>query len=302
MNAFNIPQKLIDTAFGGTSYTPEARGQRAVDAYAAELAQDLERLRQHAEIGGTLDLLESESARYRAGYGKHLAAWLASESRCVSSMIAGPANFPARRMEKRNAIARKRAIEFTAYRGRALKAAARNLRPDLRPIMSGDADAVQRLQAEIDAAEAAHARMKEANLAIRKHAKAGAEAQVAALVDLGFAADQAAQLLRPDFCGRIGFADYALTNSNARIRNMRQRLEALREAKAAPVVERESAAGVRLEDDPPANRVRLIFPDKPDAETRARLKGGGFRWAPSAGAWQGYRNPRTLALAQQIAA
>lgn len=39
-----------------------------------------------------------------------------------------------------------------------------------------------------------------------------------------------------------------------------------------------------------ANRLRIYYPDKPDAETRTRLKRAGFRWAPSVGAWQNYLN------------
>ena len=34
------------------------------------------------------------------------------------------------------------------------------------------------------------------------------------------------------------------------------------------------------------NRVRIIFDAKPPVEMRTALKGAGFRWAPSVGAWQ----------------
>jgi len=33
-------------------------------------------------------------------------------------------------------------------------------------------------------------------------------------------------------------------------------------------------------------RIRLIFPDKPDEETRNALKANGFRWSPKNSAWQ----------------
>lgn len=62
--------------------------------------------------------------------------------------------------------------------------------------------------------------MRAANTAIRKHRAAGSDAQVAALVSLGFAEPIAKELLQPDFAGRIGFADYQLQNNNANIRRI----------------------------------------------------------------------------------
>jgi hypothetical protein len=204
-------------------------------------------------------------------------------------------------MQKRADVAHRRLSELEAWRDEAMKAAARNLRPDLRPIMAGDADACERLAAELANAEAQQERMKAANATIRAHLKAGPEAMRAALLALGFSDRMAAELMRADPCHGLGFASYKLTNNSANIRRMRQRLEQLQAAKAAPVVQREGANGITLEDDPPANRVRLIFPGKPAEAVRARLKGGGFRWAPSAGAWQAYRNTRTLELARAMA-
>lgn len=157
-------------------------------------------------------------------------------------------------------------------------------------ISSDDPDAVAKLRAELAEVEAKQQAMKRANLAIRRLAKQGQAAQLAALVEQGYSEAIGLQLLKPDFCGRIGYPDYAISNNGANARRIKGRIEQL-ERRAAQVaanpepIERE-VAGVRMVEDPEANRLRLIFQGKPDAEIRATLKSNGFRWAPSEGAWQ----------------
>lgn len=298
--AADIPATIAAAAFQGTSFSPERRAESARNEYAQTIAADLETLRQHATKGGTLDMLDDEFDRYRAGLRRRYTAWLSSESRCVSTMIAGPSNFPARRMNKRADIAHRRMGDYVEHREAALKAAIRNLRPDLRPIMSGDANAVERLTAEIAQAEAVQERMKQANAAIRRAKKVGPPAQVAALVALGYSEDSAVRLLKPDFCGRIGFASYELTNNGANIRRMQERLEKISAAKARPDTEAQGEHAL-IELCPSENRIRLTFAGKPDSSVRDTLKGAGFRWTPSLGVWQSYVNHRAMEVARQVA-
>jgi len=74
------------------------------------------------------------------------------------------------------------------------------------------------------------------------------------------------------------------------MRRIKQRI-ALLERTAAETEEGEQARsknGVvyRIED----NRVQLVFAGKPEQLIRERLKSTGFRWSPSAGAWQRHLN------------
>lgn len=296
----DIPVSLATAAHSGTSFVPEKRAEQMRSEYSATLSADYETFKAHAVKGGTLELLEEEFSRYRAGYRAHYTAWLSSKSRCLSPMITGPSNFPTRRNEKRNEVERNRVERLIEFRERAHAAVVRTLRPDLRPIMSGDADATERLEEKIAKAEELQARMKAANAAIRKHKKAGEGAQVAALVALGFPEARARDLLKPDFCGRIGFADYETTNNNANIRRMKERLAKVSrdQAKEDTAIEGENA---RLEDCPAENRVRLFFPGKPAEEVRSKLKKSGFRWSPTIGAWQAYRNHWSMQTAREVA-
>lgn len=297
----NIPLQVFVNAHAGTSFSPERRGEQALAGYSSELAAYLAKMAENAAKGGTADLLAEQQERFAAGYSSRVRALMCSRSRIMSTMITGGSNFPVRRMNKRNDIADRRMEELSEFCRKAMKSALRVLRPDLRPIMSGDADAIDRLEAELAKAQRAQDRMKQANAVIRKFKKAGPSEQIPNLMILGFSEAIAVELLKPDFCGRIGFADYQLQNNGASIRRVQARIEQLQAAKAAPVVEVEGENGIRLEDDPPANRVRLFFPGKPDAAVRDQLKAGGWRWAPSLGAWQAYRNWRTLELAKKLA-
>lgn len=149
-------------------------------------------------------------------------------------------------------------------------------------ISSEDPEAVTKIQAEIAGLEANQARMTAVNAAIRKHKKAGAEAQVAAIVALGLAESTARQLLTPDFCGRIGFPDYALKNNGANIRRLKARLPYVQAVQAIEEkVEQRGAVEYREAEC----RIWLVFPGKPSAEVRAQLRRHAFKWSPSRGAW-----------------
>ncbi len=150
----DIPLDLAVRAFSNTSHYPEKLGERARNDYANGMAADYEHMRKEAETGGTVDMLETEFKRYRAGSVSRYRAWLESNSRCASSFIVGPANFPTRRAEKLNEIASRRIQEISDFKKRGMDAALRNLRSDLRPIMRGDADALERLEAELAKLEA----------------------------------------------------------------------------------------------------------------------------------------------------
>lgn len=152
-------------------------------------------------------------------------------------------------------------------------------------ISSMDPNAVDKIKAKLAKHEAIQVRMREANAAIRKHAKAGPEAQVAALVKLGFDERAAKGLLEPDFCKRIGFADYQLSNNNAEIRRLKKRILEVAEIQtlnAAEPTAKKYGEIEYLEDD---GRVQLIFPGKPADQVRADLKSHGFKWSPTRGAW-----------------
>ncbi len=296
----DIPAELAMRAHSGTSFVPERRGTQEQESYANTLASDYLRLESLATTDEKRATLAAEFPRYRSGYRARCIAHLEAKSRCMSSMITGPSNFPTARNAKRNASADNRTQDLIDYRERALAAIRKALTPELAPIMAGDSDATERLAEKIAKAEEFQARAKQINATIRKLAKAGPEAQVAALVALGLSEATARGALKPDAMGYIGIPSYELRNNSANLLRMKARLASVSAAKVTPSTE-VACEHAKLEDSAADNRVRLYFPGKPSAEVRTRLKGAGFRWAPSLGCWQAYRNDRSLLVARKVA-
>lgn len=79
-------------------------------------------------------------------------------------------------------------------------------------IKSSDENAIEKLQEKVDELRETQEQMKEANKAIRlKDTEKGNEL----LRNMGYTDEQITDLRTPDFCGRLGFPNYALTNNNA---------------------------------------------------------------------------------------
>jgi len=148
-----------------------------------------------------------------------------------------------------------------------------------RAVSSDDPDAVAKLRQKVADLEAGCERTKRANAMIKKGATA---ADLGAM--LGWPEDKAARLLEKDFAGRIGFPSYQLSNDRAEIRRLSERIAQLETRATTPAREPIEHNGIRIEEAD--NRVRVIFPDKPEEAVRSKLKSRGFRWSPTAGAWQ----------------
>jgi hypothetical protein len=120
--------------------------------------------------------------------------------------------------------------------------------------------------------------MREVNKLVRKKDRDG-------LVAMGLNEAKINGLFTPDCCGRLGYADYALTNNNSKIRATKERLQLIEKRFSVESSEIE-IGGVTISDNREANRLQIIFPGKPSDDCREELKRSGFRWSPREGAWQ----------------
>ena len=95
-------------------------------------------------------------------------------------------------------------------------------------------------------------------------------------------------------------APYQLSNNSANIRRIEQRIEVLKRNATRETKSEDYQGVVTLVENAEANRVQLVFPGKPSAEVRAKLKSNGFRWSPSEGAWQRQLNNSAVYWAREL--
>lgn len=264
-----------------------AEYRRMVDA-ATELA---ERQKQrvdpmyHEKIDRLLEI-------YCRKLAENMNASYSIEARCPSILISGGGNFPVRKKEKQNA-ARDRNLEEWNY--------IQGLLDKIRSVGTGgissdDPQAVEKLEAKLATLEKHQEMMKAANAAIRMKDPAKGDAKLA---ELGYTPEDIAELRAPDFCGRIGYPAYELQNNNANIRRIRGRIAELKK-RTESTPEGWEFDGGRVVVNTAENRLQIIFDGKPNADVRTELKGEGFRWAPSQGAWQRQLTDNAMRAARRL--
>lgn len=230
-----------------------------------------------------------EIERLYERYEAKAAAYINESNRigamCPSVLVTGAGNFPTRKKRKQldayDAFYKKD-WGFDKILGKLnLIGTARE------PVKSNDPDAIGKLEAKLKKLEELQTEMKAANKALRMKDTEKGDANLKAM---GYSDVRIRELREGDFCGRIGFPPYALSNNNAEIRRVKKRIEDLKAAKEGePAEEREvtiCGEPCTVVENTDNMRLQVMFDGKPDAECRTRLKANGFRWAPSQGAWQ----------------
>lgn len=291
----DVPLKLAVAAHSGTSHSPDERGAQEQRRFRAALQNAWEAGTKAAgtdaqALARVTEVFKDVAEGYRARVLRELEA----RGRVISPMITGPARFPVERNRKRLETERKRSEEAREYLQRGSN---RMLRAAADPTDTSPEAEVERIQLNLSEREESQAGMKAANAALRR-------GDDAALEDLGFSAAEIAALKKPDAVGRIGFPDYKLTNNNAEIHRLRDRLAAAeaRQTAAAAGPKETVRAGVRVVEDAQDDRLRLFFDDKPDEAMRQELKSSAFKWSPKAGAWQRQLTDNARRAARQFLA
>lgn len=107
------------------------------------------------------------------------------------------------------------------------------------------------------------------------------------------------EIFTPNYLGDIGYEPWRLSNNNANIQRMRQRVVELQRKETTQTSEIDFDGGT-ITDNAEDDRIQIDFDAKPDSETRAALRGEGWRWAPSVALWQRQRTPQAIESARRI--
>ena len=166
---------------------------------------------------------------------------------------------------------------------------------DNRVISSDDPNAIQKLQDKLEMCEKSQKYMKEVNAYYRKNGTCE-----------GFPGMEAARAARLDESVRQAyswdkqpFPSYALTNNSAEIRRLKQRIEKLTVNQEVGFVGWTFDGGEVVANSE-ENRLQILFDEKPDEQKRSALKGNGFKWSPSLGAWQRQLNDNAIYAASRM--
>jgi hypothetical protein len=275
----------------------DARASREIEGAADLIEQTVERV-EKALAKEKLEAFAEDNEPLVAKLIQMWAAYQHAGSRTASWAVTGPSNFPVRRMQKRMDTEHRRWQELDEAcklaPERAVKRARQAQKLALGP--SGVVDAeLQDLKRRLEVREHAQAQMKAFNQIMRREKLSRFEdgaAMAALITERGFPMTEAvcSRLLVPPYeHGPIGFAGYQLSNNNAEIKRLQQRIEEV-ERKAERVEEGEAAErvvnGVRVVEDALDDRLRLLFDGKPAPAVISLLKSRGFRWSPRNSAWQ----------------
>lgn len=279
----------------------EGSATASYNAQCAEAAAILEKVKAKCATDEQRERAEYLYSRYCSVLAEAINRDNEIGTRCPSVLVCGASNFPIRKKEKQIAAWDKNMENFRKadHYLDMLK------RAHTLAVKSDDPEVLDFLRAKLAGLEEAHALMVSANAYYRKNKTLeGFE---------GIPADTMAWITRPGVYlpgGRNGdgsplafygkpFPTYELTNSNANIKRVKQRIETLEAVKASKPIEEEHD-GYTYRENAEAMRVQFHFDGKPDDEIRALLKRNGFRWAPSQGVWQRQLNDNGKYAAHRV--
>lgn len=248
-----------------------------------------------------LERFETRAAQTRAASG---AAWQKSLDLVKDIPFGQPilvdhysANSHRRTLDRSRKLADKAvALSDKAERQEERAAGAR----DNKAISGDDPEAVQKIKAKLEALTKAQEHDKSANAHYRKHETMkgfpGLPDADADRID----AELAQQDASPYSSGKHSpVPSWVLSNRNAEITRLKKRLAQLQAVDNMDHTEIDFDGG-QIVTNEDINRVQILFDEKPDEETRHKLKSYGFRWSPREGAWQAQRTPRNLRYACHV--
>jgi len=258
-------------AYRNVSFSPDKRAVYVITTYSKMLEEDIAELEKAGGLGN-----------YVQKFTDKFLTWMSAKSRCASSMITGPANFPVRKMEKAWNSEHNRMNDFFHWREKYFKAVHRV------PTKSPEEELIL-AEAKLEKLRNMQLKYRQWNIDIRK-SKITAENEVGKLIEylLKQGYEQEVVTVMMDLIdhrgGKWKIPSYVLTNNNAKIKSTETKVKAMlmriERKKTWEDIQFEGGY-LTLEDD----RFKIFHDEKPDLEVRKEIKRNGFRWSPHWGCW-----------------
>ena len=227
---------------------------------------------------------------YKDKYAKKLAFAInksnSIEARMPSIMISGAGNFNFRKKEKQNQARDSFWQEYgdlfseDNYYFNKIRTIITN-----KVIYSDDALAIEKLEAKIDSLTEYQNKMKNVNAYYKKHKTLDgcellSEKEIRELKE---------KLIMFHYYSQP-YPSFELTNNNQNLHRLKDRLDNLKKLKERANAENENkyikVDGLEVIEDATDMRIRIVFDEIPNEETRTLLKSYGFKWSPKNSAWQ----------------
>jgi len=257
-------------AYRGISFTPEDRGAKDLELYEDMLNNDL------LEIAAASEEVKEQ---YISRFKKFLSAYVGATSRIVSPMIAGPSNFPVRRMEKYRNWEQSASERFSNFRTKAKAGISKRIKRETEGAKTYMSE-IERYTSEIEGMKANHEKMKEGNKRIKLALKNGTDITEYLTKEFGI------QPHMIEWTLKFGFG---LTNNNANMKRGEQRIKELKAKEQQRMEEPEKSytfEGGEIVFNYEADRIQVKHDSRPSPDKIQELKKSGFKWSPSNQVWQ----------------
>jgi len=264
-------------AYYWTSFSPDKRAESECQFF--------------DQINAEFDALGVDEAG-KAKFERLFLLSLSAKSRCASSMITGPAKFNVEKSRRANERERRVSDELLAYVERIRKAIDKQNNPEKYAsdaIRSDDENAIDKLKQKLANLEKAQEQMKACNKIVQDKK----DNKIERLAEILGTKEKAEELLKPDFCGRLGFTSHTLTNNNAAIKAAELRIKQL-ESQAQQETKELTIAGVKVVQNAEEMRLQFFFDGKPAREVIDLMKKHGFKWSPTNSCWQRLWNDNAI--------
>ena len=263
-------EEQAKTAWNGVSFSPEKRGESFIKEAKRNLSELKEELGEYYNEEKLISLYSDV---------------LSVQSRCLSPMITGPANFPVARNEKTHNFLHKKWENLEEYIERVRKAKRKNEKKQATAEAGGE---LQQARTQLAEAEAGHKQALVFNKIIRKKGTYEEKKQIMLDANIPIWAIED----NHEFAQRHYNKDFDslyTVNSNARIKRLKQKvtdIESRENAESKEYTGILQDAEYKIIQNIEADRLQIICDGKPEEEIRTIFKKNGMRWSPKNQAWQ----------------